>query len=231
MQDEDKAWLEWRNNFHVLYDNANYSSSLQAKVMHASHRLLERSFSQIDYFPKVLEIGAGTGEHMQFLRHKFDLYVVSDQDAKTLDVAKSKVDPSNKDKFMFEVQTGEKINHPDNSFDRVIATHVLEHIYPPHLAIKEWRRVVKDGGTLSILLPTDPGIAWRLGRMLGPRKKAYAAGIAYDYIMAREHVNSCVNLLAILKHYFPERKEAWWPIPIPSVDLNLFYAFHATVRK
>lgn len=231
MQDEDKAWLEWRNNFHALYDNANYSSSLQAKVMHASHRLLERPFSQTDYFSKVLEIGAGTGEHTQFLRHKFDHYVISDQDAKTLDVAKIKINPSLKDKFIFEVQTGEAINYPDNSFDRVIAAHVLEHIYQPHLALKEWRRVIKDGGTLSILLPTDPGVAWRIGRMLGPRKKAYAAGIAYDYIMAREHVNSCVNLIAILKHYFPECKEAWWPVSISSVDLNLFYAFHATVRK
>ncbi|WP_446028960.1 class I SAM-dependent methyltransferase [Lelliottia amnigena] len=231
MQDEDKAWLEWRNNFHALYDNANYSSSLQAKVMHASHRLLERPFSQANYFPKVLEIGAGTGEHTQFLRHNFDHYVISDQDAKTLEVAKNKINTSLKDKFIFEAQTGESINHPDNSFDRVIAAHVLEHIYQPHLALKEWRRVIKDGGVLSILLPTDPGVAWRIGRMLGPRKHAYAAGIAYDYIMAREHVNSCINLIAILKHYFPECKEAWWPVPLPSVDLNLFYAFHATVRK
>ncbi|WP_318386158.1 class I SAM-dependent methyltransferase [Enterobacter sp.] len=231
MQDEDKAWLDWRNNFHALYDNANYSSSLQSKVMHSSHRLLERPFTAADHFSNVLEVGAGTGEHTQFLKHSFDRYVISDQDAKTLDVAKSKIDPKNLDKFAFEVQTGESINYPDGSFDRVIAAHVLEHIYQPHLAIKEWCRVVKNGGTLSILLPTDPGMAWRFGRMLGPRKQAYAAGIAYDYVMAREHVNSCVNLIAILRHYFPERKEAWWPTPVPSVDLNLFYAFHATVKK
>lgn len=231
MQDEDKAWVEWRNNFHALYDNANYSSSLQSKVMHASHRLLERPFRSGDVFANVLEIGAGTGEHTQFLRHQFERYVVSDQDEKTLEVAKTKIDPKMEGKFSFEVQTGESVNYPDNSFDRVIAAHVLEHIYQPHLAIKEWCRVVKNGGTLSILLPTDPGMAWRLGRMLGPRKQAYAAGIAYDYVMAREHVNSCVNLIAILRHYFPERKEAWWPTPVPSVDLNLFYAFHAIVRK
>lgn len=231
MQDEDKAWVEWRNNFHALYDNANYSSSLQSKVMHASHRLLERPFGPEDLFTNVLEIGAGTGEHTRFLRHQFDRYVISDQDEKTLEVARTKIDPTLESKFSFEVQTGESVNYPDNSFDRVIAAHVLEHIYQPHLAIKEWCRVVKDGGTLSILLPTDPGIAWRFGRMLGPRKQAYAAGIAYDYVMAREHVNSCVNLIAILRHYFEERKESWWPTPIPSVDINLFYAFHATVRK
>ena len=74
-------------------------------------------------------------------------------------------------------------------------------------------------------------MAWRLGRHFGPRKNAIAQGIAYDYVMAREHVNSCNNLIAILRHYFPESKEAWWPFPIPSIDLNLFFAFHATLDK
>jgi phosphatidylethanolamine/phosphatidyl-N-methylethanolamine N-methyltransferase len=91
--------------------------------------------------------------------------------------------------------------------------------------------VLKDGGTLSILIPTDPGMAWRLGRHLGPRRNAIAQGIAYDYVMAREHVNSCNNLVALLRHYFPRSRESWWPLRVPSIDLNLFFAFHAKVVK
>ena len=91
--------------------------------------------------------------------------------------------------------------------------------------------MLKHGGVISILIPTDPGMAWRLGRHFGPRKNALAQGIEYDYVMAREHVNSCNNLIAILRHYFPGSKEAWWPFPIPSIDLNLFFAFHATLDK
>ncbi|MDP1679350.1 MAG: methyltransferase domain-containing protein [Candidatus Nitrotoga sp.] len=119
------------------------------------------------------------------------------------------------------------MSYVDNSFDRLIATHVLEHIYHPHLALKEWVRIIKDRGVLSILISTDPGVAWRIDRHLRPRKNAIAQGIAYDYIMAREHVNSCNNL----RHYFPERTEAWWPFPIPSIDLNLFFVSHTAVRK
>jgi phosphatidylethanolamine/phosphatidyl-N-methylethanolamine N-methyltransferase len=134
-------------------------------------------------------------------------------------------------KLSYEVQSGEGLSYDNNSFDRLIATHVLEHIYQPHLALKEWRRVLKNGGVLSILIPTDPGIAWRLGRHLGPRKNAIAQGIAYDYVIAREHVNSCNNLIALLRHYFPEHTESWWPFPIPSIDLNLFFVFHAVIKK
>lgn len=231
MENEDQAWLDYRARFADVYDESNYASPLQAAVMRASHRLTEKRFQAHDHFSKVLEIGAGTGEHLGFVRHTFDQYVLSDLDAKTLEVAKDKLNDRFGNKLSYEAQSGAKLSYVDNTFDRLIATHVLEHIYQPHLALKEWARVLKHGGVLSILIPTDPGIAWRLGRHLGPRKNAIAQGIAYDFVMAREHVNSCNNLIALLRHYFPDRHESWWPFPIPSIDLNLFFVCHAVVRK
>lgn len=231
MKNEDKAWLDQRARFADIYDQSNYTSPLQSAVMRASHRLTEKHFKEHDQFPKVLEIGAGTGEHLGFVRHGFEQYILSDLDEKTLEVAKAKLNNKFGNKLMFETQSGESLSYADNSFDRLIATHVLEHIYQPHLALKEWARVVKHEGILSILIPTDPGLAWRLGRHLGPRKNAISQGIPYDYLMAREHVNSCNNLIALVRHYFPERTEAWWPFPMPSIDLNLFFVCHAVVRK
>lgn len=231
MGNEDQAWLDYRARFADIYDESNYASPLQSAVMRASHRLTEKNFNTSDHFSKVLEIGSGTGEHIGFVRHGFDKYILSDLDAKTLEVAKRKLNARFGCKLLYETQSGEGLSYDDNSFDRLIATHVLEHIYQPHIALKEWIRVVKHGGVLSILIPTDPGVAWRLGRHLGPRKNAIAQGIAYDYVMAREHVNSCNNLIALLRHYFPERTESWWPLPIPSIDLNLFFVCHAVVKK
>jgi len=229
---EDAAWAEYRENFSKLYDCSNYSSPMQAFAMCASHKLVEKAYGPDDYFRRVLEVGAGTGEHFQFVRHTYDEYTFSDIDGKTLEIARSKLEkaiPSAR--VSFEVQEGKDLNYSNDSFDRLIAVHVLEHIYQPHLVLKEWYRIVKHGGVLSVLIPTDPGLAWRLGRHLGPRGNALSMGVAYDYVMAREHVNSCVNLIAILRHYFPVAKESWWPLPFPSVDLNLFVAFHAIVKK
>jgi phosphatidylethanolamine/phosphatidyl-N-methylethanolamine N-methyltransferase len=231
MRDEDKAWVEYREKFADVYDESNYSSPLQARVMRAGHAMAEKPFDSGTHFTRVMEIGAGTGEHLSFVRHGFDQYILTDLDPKTLERAKRKLGDRYQGRVEFATQTGDGLDYPDNSFDRLIASHVLEHIYQPHLALREWERVIKPGGTLSILIPTDPGIAWRLGRHLGPRRNAIARGIAYDYVMAREHVNSCNNLIAILRHYFPHATEAWWPLPVPSIDLNLFFSFNAVIDK
>lgn len=231
MYKEDEAWIYYREKFSEVYDKSNYSSPLQSSVMHASHKLIEKAFDGSMHFDQVLEIGAGTGEHLPFVRHNYSEYTLTDLDSKTLELAKLKLKNFTKAKVRFEVQKGSELAYPDNTFDRIVATHVLEHIYQPHLVLKEWLRVLKPGGVLSVLIPTDPGIAWRLGRHFGPRKNAIAQGIAYDFVMAREHVNSCNNLIAILRHYFPDSKESWWPFPISSIDLNLFFAFHASVDK
>jgi phosphatidylethanolamine/phosphatidyl-N-methylethanolamine N-methyltransferase len=231
MQSEDKEWIEYRERFSEVYDDANYSSPLQSAVMRASHKLVENEYNECTNFSRIIEIGAGTGEHLPYVRHGFDEYILSDPDQKTLEVARNKLAGMHAGKLGFVAQTGSKLDYPEHTFDRLVATHVLEHIYHPHLVLKEWRRVLKPGGVLSILIPTDPGLAWRLGRHLGPRRNALAQGIPYDYIMAREHVNPCNNLVALLRHYFPDAKEAWWPFPVPSIDLNLFFAFHAVINN
>jgi phosphatidylethanolamine/phosphatidyl-N-methylethanolamine N-methyltransferase len=231
MNSEDQTWIDYRNRFADVYHSSNYSSPLQAFVMSAGHCLTEKKFNTSDHFSKVIEIGVGPGEHLPFLQHGFDKYILTDLDSKVLDVAREKLKGQHDNKLLFETQNGSELSYENNSFDRLIAAHVLEHINQPHLAIKEWRRVVKNGGVLSILIPTDPGCAWRIGRHFGPRKNALAQGIDYDYVMAREHINSCNNLIALIRHYFSDRQEAWWPFPIPSIDLNLFFVCHAVINK
>ena len=165
------------------------------------------------------------------MKHSYDEYILSDLDSETLAVAQSRTEHLTKGRRKFAVQTAEVLKFPDSHVDRLIATHVLEHLPQPHRVIKEWRRVIKNGGMLSILIPTDPGLMWRLGRCLGPRRRALAQGIAYDYIMAREHINSANNLIALLRHYFPGADEHWWPLRVPTIDLNLFVAFNARITK
>lgn len=228
--EEDKEWLDYQKKFAKEYDSLNYSSALQKWVMNQSHKMLEKKFSNEFHFDKVLEIGAGTGEHLAHIRHTFGTYTMLDHNSKALKIAKKKIDPNLSGKVILKFHNGSNLPYKTKSIDRVIATHVLEHIPNPHLAIKEWMRVLKPNGVLSIIIPSDPGFAWRMARFLGPRRRAIAKGISYDYIMAREHVNSSNNLIILLRHYAKNYSEKWWPFLLPSIDINLFYAFNAQIN-
>ena len=227
---EDLEWLAYRDSFAHDYDELNYQRGLQHRVMSAGHRFLEKTLPRQMCYANVLEVGAGTGEHLPFVLHDFDSYTVSDLDPRALAVARRKALQANLERLprlSFVAQGAAALAQPDASVDRLIAAHVLEHLERPHEVIKLWRNALRPGGVLSVLLPTDPGFAWRLGRCLGPRRQALAKGLPYDYIMAREHINACYPLLALLRHYFPRHRVAWWPFGIPSTDLNLFVAIHA----
>ena len=51
--------------------------------------------------------------------------------------------------------------------------------------------------------------------------------------MAREHVNPCNNLVAIMKHYYKDSiiSDGWYPLRIPAIDLNLFYVCHIQKKE
>jgi SAM-dependent methyltransferase len=205
-----------------LYEKKNYDSGIAGYMLKKSHIWAESKFNENCYFKRVLEVGAGSGVHVRFVRHRFDEYVMSDSNPHF------NVKPQSSASGTIAVarEDATRLSFSDNSFDRVIATHVLEHLVHPHSVLREWWRVVKPGGVLSLVLPCDPGVAWRLGRAVGSRGKFVRAGLEYDYWMAREHVNSINNLVALLRYYFDDLSEQWLPFRIPSMDLNLFYIAH-----
>lgn len=212
----DRLVEKWLKN----YDAANYEFGLSAAILRNTHALLERPFGPDVNFPLVLEIGAGTLAHLRVIRHQFERYVASDFDQTVLDMAARQPLPEGVELRRLD---GSTLPFEGNSFDRLIATHVLEHLPFPHLAVEEWVRVVKPGGTISVILPCDPGWAWRFGRHFGPRRRAEASGLPYDYYMAREHINSIFNLWEILKFHFPKRDVTWWPLRLPLPNCNLIF--------
>jgi SAM-dependent methyltransferase len=203
------------------YDASNYSGTLSGLVLSHTHSLIEHDFGPDMHFATVLEVGAGTLAHLPFVKHGYDRYIASDHDPQVVASARLKTLPPRVE--MQQLQ-GRQLPYDDCSIDRVIATHVLEHITAPHEALMESVRVLKPGGVLSIILPCDPGLLWRFGRMFGPRRRSLAAGLPYDYYMAREHVNAIHNLATILDFHFPTSRVTWWPLRVPSPDLNLIYA-------
>ncbi len=211
-----------------LYEDMNYNQGLAGYFLQKSHAWAEQRWGPEIHFGKVLEVGAGTGVHIEHVRHSFDQYVMTDLNPplmNRIDGVHGRVGGA----ISTEIQDATSLSYDGESFDRVIAAHVLEHLPNPHDVLLEWTRVLKPGGVLTLVLPCDPGLAWRLGRYGFARKKFIKAGIDYDYWMAREHINAINNLVSFTRHFFPRMKEQWLPFRIPSMDLNLFYIAHIEV--
>lgn len=52
-----------------------------------------------------------------------------------------------------KIGLAEKLDLPDNSVDYIVANAILEHIPDEKQAIKEWKRVLKDGGKMLVTVP------------------------------------------------------------------------------
>ena len=57
----------------------------------------------------------------------------------------------------FISESTDLIDIKDNYYDFVVASHVLEHIANPLLALKEWTRILKVDGLLLLILPWKDG--------------------------------------------------------------------------
>ena len=205
--------------------NSHLYSGLLGILMTYCHKKLENFKNKKDNYNKILEIGAGSAPHFNYINSSYNEYHI----AETSDYAENF--HKNNSKVKIIKYDGKNLPYPNETFDRIIISHCLEHILSPEDFINEMMNKLKKGGVLSISLPTDPGVAWRLGRLFirfFTIKKTYQiSGEEFDYMNATEHVNSIFGLISIIKYHFKNSLEEFYlPFRIKIPDLNLFYNVH-----
>ena len=213
------------NNLASKY-NTHLYTGLYGYVMRYCHRQLE-NFKRKKKYPKVLEIGAGNAPHLDYLRHEYEEYFIAETSSYAMDFYK---EMKNIKAYFYN---GINLPFEDNFFDRIIISHCLEHVNEPEKLLFEMMNKLKNGGILSISLPTDPGLLWRVGKLFTKyftAKRTYKiSSREYDYMLATEHINSIFNLISLIRYHFENQiKEDFLPFKIKSVDINLFYHVHIT---
>jgi ubiquinone/menaquinone biosynthesis C-methylase UbiE len=98
---------------------------------------------------RALDIGTGTGQFAVYLaRSGFDVTGI-DLSENMISHAGQYAAAQHLD-IDFKVGDAEKLEFEDNTFDVVVSRNLLWTIPNPDKAIKEWRRVMKPGGTLVV---------------------------------------------------------------------------------
>ena len=187
-------------------------NGLASKIM---HRLLEKGLDK-EHFSRTLEIGANKGEHLKHVRHSFHQYVMTD--------IVNRVDPNLLSaKVTFEIADVGLLQFPDDFFDRIVVTCVIQHVENPESALVELLRVLKPNGNCRILLQSDSSILFRLIRTLTTVRFARKVGKKEEVqlFFAREHRNNYLNLITLSKYHYKAHNfnSIGWPIKVWPLEI------------
>jgi phosphatidylethanolamine/phosphatidyl-N-methylethanolamine N-methyltransferase len=200
------------------------------------HKKLEGPYKPAQMFSNVLEIGGGAGEHLVFVRHQFENYVLLDitKNDETLVQLQKDVRMS---RIQFLLADASEIPSPDNHYDRILATCVLHHIPRLENALNELRRVAKDGALLDLYIPCDPGLMYRWIRHwtshLKQKKIMNISWRQVKYLWAIEHRNHYLGIFIMCKKIFENDKVKVhrYPFAFASWNFNLYSVIRIQIQK
>jgi phosphatidylethanolamine/phosphatidyl-N-methylethanolamine N-methyltransferase len=191
-----------------------------------THRALERPYGPSESFSQVIELGSGGGEHFPFVRHSFETYTMAD----LREPSELPDDP----RISFMEADVHALPLESDSQDRLIATCLLHHLAEPFRALEEMRRVVRPGGALSIMIVSDPGVAYRAIQRLSSGRRYRKSGFTdWRALHAMEHRNHAWSLQQLIKYAFreDELRGRGFPLPMASIwNFNLFSIYQVKLR-
>ena len=214
------------DEFYEKYYRHATESWIVKKNHSNSHRMLERGVR--DNFDNVLELGAGNGEHFEFVRHHFETYLLSDLRDKTTFVSEDQ-------RVRFESFNAEEIPYDENCFQRVISTCLLHHVSDVRGTLEDMRRVATHGGLISINIAADPGLLYRFiwsatsGRRLRNQGLKFPKSVHYQ-----EHRGHFVGIREIALDVFENDSITlkYYPFTfIPTHHVNIFAVMQVRVNK
>ncbi|MDQ1522176.1 MAG: hypothetical protein QOE47_100 [Pyrinomonadaceae bacterium] len=108
---------------------------------------------------RYLDVGCGLGENLWAARESGWEYEGVDVSAAYLKWAAEHLGVRGRQ------GTLEEANYPDNHFDAVTMSAILEHLYDPYATLKEVFRVLKPGGLFWFDAPNEDGLYMRMGNL------------------------------------------------------------------
>jgi len=173
-------------------------------------------------FLRTLEIGAGTGEHLNYEKltdaQKLNYYA--------LDIRKNIIDHLKIKHPEIQALLGDcqkNLDFSDGFFDRILAIHVLEHLPDLRAAIKEiYRLINKKDGVFSVVIPCEGSFAYSLARKVSAQRifeSRYKQ--SYNWFIEREHINLPSEIFEELDSKFTIINSSFFPLRMKSLFCNL----------
>lgn len=217
----DPMWKDWLSRLEDIY-RATQRSGIGKLVNNAGYPILR----QVDLAEKVvLEIGPGDLPHTPHWNGKPARYIAVDQSVEFLQVTAQKLGDIDCQTILVD-ESAFSLPLEDHSVDVVLTFYNLEHLTPLDTYLAELRRVLRPDGVLVGCVPAEGGLAWGLGRRL-TTYRWFAANTKIDLmkVICWGHPNFADDIVSQLDRYFQRSLIEYWPMHLPSIDVNLVLSF------
>ena len=189
--------------------------SSRAKVEHLQQTIRDAEWKAIsEYIPersRFLDVGCGAGYAMQRARMDKQCEVTGiDPDPGAHGVGRFEKERIEHELTILQGKS-EALPFPNESFDVVYMSHVLEHVNNEELTLKEMLRVVKNSGVIIIGVPTARMalLNWISQLVFTTHIKIYEN---IRFIHRPGHLNRFVSIFRIRSHSYPRAKSIWYDI-------------------
>lgn len=130
---------------HDVHRNYNIDTNTEGKYSDTPNGVIQRTrigfiFRQVPEMARVLEVGCNSGGLLNILSMRKNCY------CNGIDISEELVKIAVQKGISAKYGVAEEIPYGNNTFECVIMTEVLEHIYEPRVAIKECARVLTSDG-------------------------------------------------------------------------------------
>ena len=126
--------------------------------LHPLRRLmLDRDvrYLHADRCGKVLDVGCGSGEWASFMK-------TLDVDIEGLDSDPLAIQTAQRKGISAHVGSLEEAQYPDDTFDLVNLSHVIEHVPNPAETLRECKRILKPQGVVAIVTPNTESFGHKI---------------------------------------------------------------------
>lgn len=163
----------------------------------------------------VLELGAGTLNHLQF-----------ENSAGAYDIVEPFTSLFEGKAELSRIRGAYASIHdvPEHErYRRVVSIAVLEHLTDLPRELARAAMLLEEGGTFQAGIPSEGGFLWWLGWRCSTGLGYFLrTGLDYGTVMRHEHVNNAREIRLMTEHLFEEVAVSRFPTPLPHLS---FYTY------
>lgn len=208
---KDEFVHKWLEGFPEKYNMMEvFNQNYPAKIFEKKDRKRKK-------FWKTVEIGGGGGSHIPYENLEYQDYTVIDIRENIMETLHKRY--SDVEGILGDCQ--EEYSEAE-SFDRVIAIHVLEHLPNLPAALYQMHRVLKKDGVAHVVIPCEGSFAYTFCRKISAERlwhKLYHSD--YTWFIKSEHINLPDEIMEETEKYFDIRYKRYFPVPLPFKFCNI----------